>query len=196
MDILSIRVKSDCSQPRARPTSGRVADAVSGVGLSLRGEPDPARMGRSRTKRFGVAAISIALCMLALPACQSKTQGPATVPISGKISHNGQPVDNASVVFYPADGEATSKPAQGVTQTDGTFTVKTHVVKGEYKEGIEPGQYRVTVSKSSGPRPVEGGGMLPPTELLPLQFTQPQSTRLSATVTEVGDNHFEFNLDD
>jgi len=131
-------------------------------------------------------------------------------PATGKVTFNGQPVEKAEVAFIrDSTVSATSGPAPAAiatTKADGTFTL----VTGE-NEGAVPGNYKVTVQKTSrvnmkfpDPLPAEytdqidymrKNGMTP-YPLLPLQYADLSNTPLSFVV---GDdpvkNQFEIALE-
>jgi hypothetical protein len=67
---------------------------------------------------------------------------PETVNASGVVLLNGQPVENATVVFAPV--EPGTHPAKARTNKKGEFTADAFPSKG----GAVPGTYQVAVSKT------------------------------------------------
>ncbi len=67
---------------------------------------------------------------------------PATVPASGYVYLDGNPVEGAAVVFIPENIEA-GNPAQGITNARGFFELQI-----EGKKGAVPGRYIVQVVKT------------------------------------------------
>ena len=63
---------------------------------------------------------------------------PERVPVSGKVTIDGQPLTTGSVMFI----SETSRPAVGEIQQDGTFSLFTY----EANDGCIPGSYRVSIS--------------------------------------------------
>ncbi len=120
---------------------------------------------------------SAAWALAALVGCGSST----TVPVSGKISYNGQPLSSGTLMLVP-DGQGTA--ATGQIQSDGTFQFE-----------AVPGSYKVTVQVF--PDEEAGGDMgLPGMEFagdkppIPLKYADPSTTDLTAQVTDS-----ETNLD-
>lgn len=67
---------------------------------------------------------------------------PETVPVSGIVLLDGQPVEGASIVFAPADGA--KYPAKALTDRSGQFEVDAF----PSKSGAVPGKYKVMISKT------------------------------------------------
>jgi len=92
----------------------------------------------SRTWSTVIALLAVLILVVGTIGCG---QGrPKTVPVSGTVTLDGQPVDGASVTFYPASG---GRPAMGTTDAQGNFTLTTF----EKGDGAIPGTYNVTVTK-------------------------------------------------
>jgi hypothetical protein len=77
--------------------------------------------------------------------------GPATVPVTGTVTLDGEPVDGASVMFV-AEGEG--RPASGTTDGSGNFTLTTFTGG----DGALPGSYKVTVFKTAAPTEADTAG--------------------------------------
>jgi hypothetical protein len=133
---------------------------------------------------------------------------PETVAVTGKVTYNGTPVEGASVTFHaqqaagaPGQGEA-AHSAFGRTDSNGEFQLRTF----EPGDGAVPGEYRVSISKYEAAAdtgatdeenyvPPEEGEPLPtPESLLPVEYSNPQTSELTANVTREGENHFPFEL--
>jgi len=69
--------------------------------------------------------------------------GPRLVPVSGKATLDGKPVEGASVSFVPVGGNAISTAGSDVTGPDGNFTM---TYNG--RAGLAPGKYKVLISKT------------------------------------------------
>ncbi|MCA9068260.1 MAG: hypothetical protein KDA84_05020 [Planctomycetaceae bacterium] len=83
-------------------------------------------------------------CLLGLVGCGGSEEFPTT-PVSGKVTHNGQPVKGGSVTLMPvakAEGKSAGKPATGSVGDDGTFTLTTY----KDKDGAVVGKHRVSYS--------------------------------------------------
>lgn len=132
------------------------------------------------------------LLTLALTAGCGGQAGPETIPVTGSITMAGQPVPEAVVVFTPKNSDDPSVlAAQAETDADGRFQMRTYLGEDDYKAGIQPGEYAVTVTKLE----VVQDMTRQPKHLLPKKFSLPNSTPLSATVTAGGENQFDFALD-
>lgn len=63
---------------------------------------------------------------------------PPTVPVTGKVTYQGQPISNGLVTFIPSNG---SKPASGQTDKNGEFTLSTF----GREDGAVFGKHKVTI---------------------------------------------------
>jgi hypothetical protein len=145
-----------------------------------------------------LAVLTLTICAAG---CGSKPQSdrPATYPVSGTVTMNGEPVTDANVNFQLTDG---SRGASGLTDQQGTFSLTTFVAG----DGALPGEYRVAITKFEKP---PQGAQVPedhpdynpnvpsfvPRNLLPEKYANPQTSELTATVTE-GANTVKFELTD
>lgn len=133
--------------------------------------------------------LSLLTALLILVGCQSQS-GPATVGVSGTVTHKGQPVDGALVVFTPKGNTESKLAAQANTDADGNFSLQTYLGGDDYKAGIEPGEYDVSVTKLEVVQDMRSR----PKNLLPKKYSQPNTSDLEATVTVDGENEFKFDL--
>jgi hypothetical protein len=122
-----------------------------------------------------------------------------TIAASGTVTHNGQAVEGATVVFSP---EGEGRAASGLTDASGRFQLQTLTPE----DGVMPGKYQVAISKTQ----VEGGMSeeqadtskkgeptdVPVKELLPKKYKSPTTSGLTAEVTAGGKNEFTFDLKD
>jgi len=136
-----------------------------------------------------------------------------TVPVSGRVTLDGAPVDGAKVVFAPASGGGSA--ASGVTDASGNYKLTTL----DPDDGALPGSYLVMISKteqtgedaaSAAVKPgmsdeqatkaameahVAGGEAEPEfTDLLPAKYKDPAASGLKAEVTKGGQTEFNFDL--
>ena len=157
----------------------------------------------------GALAVSLVGC------AEQAGDRPKTVPVTGKITQNGQGVEGATVSFGPTSADA--KAASGLTDASGEFELTTF----ESGDGAVPGSYAVTVRKMSGAAAPASSGPPPdprtaskeeleayyaagakqaaegPAEskhLLPEKYAMAGTSGLTAEVTDGGDNNFEFEL--
>ena len=160
----------------------------------------------SRSGWLGAALVFAAVCVLG---CGGGTgEGPATVPVTGTVTLDGTPVEGATVSFSPED--KANRAATGLTDSDGRFELGT-IQPGD---GAMPGSYKVAISKTSGAaagppasqeeamkraqEQMASGGLgrrpAPVKDELPAIYKNAQTSKLTATVTQDGDNEFEFKL--
>mgnify|MGYP002625769447 CR=1 FL=1 len=59
---------------------------------------------------------------------------------------NGQPVADAQIGFHPT-GTGETKPASGMTDAQGRYTLNTYVKPGQQASGAMVGDYKVTVTQ-------------------------------------------------
>ena len=134
------------------------------------------------------------LLAFSIPGCGSGR--PKTVVVTGTVTYKGDPVEDASVVFFKDKG---APPATGQTDASGTFTLTTF----EPNDGAVPGDYVVTVAKVESAPDITDDGRLPPPpsdkpskSLIPMKYSEPKSSGLKETVDAPGPNEFSFYLTD
>ena len=114
------------------------------------------------------------LIVVTLGGCRGS--GHTYVPVTGTVKYSDGTVptgDIASITFQPASVAPDTKGASGPIKPDGTFSLTT-ITPGD---GARPGEYIVKVNVMKG---YPGGKSLV------------ADTPLKATVTEDGENHFDF----
>ena len=148
--------------------------------------------------------ISRVVMVLALGACVSGCEPladsgrPKTYPVSGTVTMNGSPVANAILSFQLADG---SGSAAGVTDSQGRYELTTFAPG----DGAVPGQYGVAITQFEKPPASTGvpddhpdyNPNLPPfvaKNLLPERYAAPDSSGLTATITEGRNEGVNFEL--
>lgn len=145
------------------------------------------------------------VCALVLTGCSGSPHDPnrpKTVPVSGTVTHNGKPVEGAAVTFMAQSAQG--RGAIGRTDEAGRFTLTTFGAN----DGAIPGEYRVkiaktvaegTLSQEEAQKLQEKGKPVPPPverDLLPVKYKKSETSTLTATVKEAGDNDFPFDLKD
>jgi hypothetical protein len=92
--------------------------------------------------RFLLPTVTLtAVAALGTAGCGSKS----AYPVEGVVLLDGTPLEGATVVFEP---EGQGQPAVSVTVADGSFRVSSTA-----GNGARAGDYRVTVTKVTGPQP-------------------------------------------
>jgi hypothetical protein len=71
---------------------------------------------------------------------------PLTI-VTGTVTYDGKPLDDATVALIPNVGDGTTKPASGTTDAQGNFTLTTTYPDGEHIAGAGEGGYMMLVSK-------------------------------------------------
>ena len=164
-------------------------------------------------------AITSSSLLIGLSAgCSGKL--PEAVPVSGTVLHEGKPLEGATVTFRnQTEGEMVAGAlALGTTDSEGKFTLQSHLGATEVADGVVPGNYRVAISKFIPPRGMseadyeekraeevkimEAEGQVPPNkqvppkvELLSAEYSNIQKTTLKATIPEGGNEDLKFELE-
>lgn len=146
---------------------------------------------------------SVAFCLALINGCggADDSNRPTRVKTSGTVTHKGQPVEGATVLFAPAEGQGHA--ATGLTDSQGRFRLTTFLAN----DGAVPGNYKVTISKfdMSTANPdleddlaiemrQDSDKIVGPTPLLPIEFSEIETTPLIKEVTTGAANEFQFDL--
>ncbi|WP_437200726.1 carboxypeptidase-like regulatory domain-containing protein [Planctomicrobium sp. SH664] len=120
----------------------------------------------------------LALAMLALTGCSQN--GPELASVSGVVTLDGSPLDQATIVFQPATGRAST----GSTDSEGKYTLKFT----SDRPGVIPGRSMVYITSQT----VDFNGNVVRKEILPARYN-----RESELAVEVADapNTFDFALE-
>lgn len=78
--------------------------------------------------------------------------GPRLVPVHGKLTLNGTPLEGATVTFAPAPTNPVITPGGASSGPAGAF-----IAKSGDQEGLAPGKYKVVVTKAA----LKGGAKVP-----------------------------------
>ena len=136
----------------------------------------------------------IMVCFLFVTGCGGGAEMPefATklIPVYGQVTGNGSPVVGAAVTFIPDENKGAV--AHAVTDEAGLFDLHTPISGAtlEQMQGAIPGKYKVIVSRILMP---DGSPIAPDTteadamaigaeETVPLQFSDPERTKLAIVV--------------
>jgi hypothetical protein len=134
--------------------------------------------------RLWMAACGWIVALAAVGCGQSET-----VEVTGTVTLNGQPAEQAEVMFNP---KAAGRFAIGVTDASGKFTLST----AKPNDGALPGEYVVTLAEyyppDKPPALPRGGGLLP--SRFPPQFGDPAKSPLTANIERGGKNDFQFDV--
>ena len=131
------------------------------------------------------------LMLVAVIGCGNSSSGPATYPVTGKVTLGGAPVAGATVFFAPV---SSGVGAAAQTEPDGSFNVKIELEMGKSsKEGLPAGDYRISIIKLEHKA---GAPSLskPPKNTLPPKYASPETSNLSASIKADGENFVELAL--
>ncbi|WP_145033520.1 carboxypeptidase-like regulatory domain-containing protein [Caulifigura coniformis] len=132
-----------------------------------------------------LVAMGMASFLLASGCSGAADEAPAVlVPATGVVKLKGQPLSGVSVSFIP-DYDTKGTGGFAATDSEGKFAVKHQ----SGKDGIEPGRYRIVLSRMmksdgspipSGESAMDHGGV----ETIPLKYTSPTTTPLQPNCTD------------
>lgn len=151
---------------------------------------------RSQLTGLGLPCLAAIVVLVLGGLCISGCGGPKNrhgrVPISGTVTLDGVPLKTGFVVFEPKSGQPTQS---GGMIADGKFEVPA-------PHGAAPGTYSVAFYSGDGEAPItkyepgtpeyEAVAMKAAGEQVPRKYNI--DTKLTAEVTEDGDNFFPFEL--
>ena len=123
--------------------------------------------------RAGVAALLVA-CLACDVGCSRR---PSLVPVSGRVTLDGKPLEFGSVMIQPVAGPA----ARGTIRPDGSFAV------GTFSPGdgaiVGPASVRVACYEQQRPgAPPPQGELALGKSLIPEKYTQFETSGITATV--------------
>ena len=150
-----------------------------------------ASKSRAASRRSLIMA-GLTLLVAAFCGC-TKSKGPATLEVTGIVTLNGTAVEGANVFFSPAgNSEASRLSSQATTDNNGKYQLRTHIGAGQFKPGIVPGKYEVTVSKLDTAS--IKNTMSPPKNLLPAKYADAKTSPFKADVVAGQANDFPLDL--
>lgn len=142
-----------------------------------------------------------ALLSLVFLGCSGSTgdpNRPKTVPVSGTVTHNGQPVDGAAIILVATSPNG--RGATGTTDAQGKITLTTF----DPGDGAIPGSYKVRISKTvleGAPTEEESAayvarGEQPPSgtlkDYLPAKYKDENTSGLTADIAEGAELKFDL----
>ena len=110
---------------------------------------------------------------------------PRTLPVTGRVLWEGQPLADAVVVFTPEKG----RPATGITNAAGQFVLSTF----KKNDGAVTGVHRISITARD---PAPGATKEPAgagRRAIPARYGDPTTSPLTGEIRQ-GPNVFEFNL--
>lgn len=121
--------------------------------------------------------------------CADEADPYGRLALSGKVTFEGQPLDQGLIDFLPAESPGGAGARARVR--DGKYSIPSH-------EGVVPGAYRVVITSaepvmSETPDGSPGHALpLPGKERIPPEFNTESQHTIEATT--YGDNHFDFTI--
>jgi hypothetical protein len=118
----------------------------------------------------------------AIVGCGGGVEHSETVPVSGTVTWNGDPLKTGRVQFVPNDPK-NGRPAVGDLDQDGNYKLMTF----QADDGAMPGSYKILVNAMTEGDPddfkTRGG-----TQILPQKYYDPNSSGLTASIEESDEN--------
>jgi hypothetical protein len=141
-------------------------------------------------RRFIVLASLVALSACSDGGPPKNTEGLQNLqPVSGTVSFQGKPTPGAVVLFHPAaDPDSYKKRIAGIVDDEGSFEMSTGVSAG-MRPGVEPGQYKVTISWAEPIDPNDRDSDMGP-DLLPVKYKDHKTSGLMVEI-EAGSNELD-----
>jgi len=104
---------------------------------------------------------------------------PNTIPVSGKVVWNAQPLTKGTVAFVPT-GTEQSFPASGEIDSKGNYRLTTF----KAGDGVMPGEYRIAVTVMEG---ADAAAKKEGTRILPEKYYRADKSGLTASI-KAGDS--------
>lgn len=126
--------------------------------------------------------IALAVTVVCISGCGSAPSGPKMVPVTGKVTFDGTPVEEGRITFRKTDGDQRAFAGE--------------IKAGSYSISTEPGRMAVVITASRlipGKFDNSNGTPEPVGEMyIPPQYNE--ATSLVAEVKDGGSNDFPFDL--
>lgn len=142
----------------------------------------------ARPQLLRVLLLGLAACITSGCGAKRDPKLPATVPVSGKVSLKGSPLEIGTITFHP-ETDSKGNPADGRLLAGGEFALSTY----QSGDGAVLGKHKVTIQI---PPRLDGEPPRPASLFLPKEYTAVESTPLTAEVKDKGDNRFEFTVEE
>ncbi|WP_437185191.1 Ig-like domain-containing protein [Planctomicrobium sp. SH668] len=144
-------------------------------------------MHRFQSKTFRAILVVGAVCIPSLTGCGGPTSGVDLIPVRGKVTLNGTPVEGAMVIFTPVGKRLSS----GKTNAEGEYVL----TYGQGESGAVAGTHAVTITTyveadKDSDDPIKNKGQA---ETIPPEYNK--NTTLSANLTDRQSSRFDFPLE-
>lgn len=147
--------------------------------------------------------LALLVATMMMVGCGEGTQDdrPARAKVTGTVTHNGSPVEGATVSLQPASGSG--QGAIGKTDASGKFTLTTYTpgdgaLPGEYKISVSKVEVTSMVSEEEALKLQEQGRPIPPAQtkqLLPQKYGNTETSGLTTTVEADQENQLDIALE-
>ncbi len=164
--------------------------------LALRGacertqfEMETRKLALPRERQCGLCSVTSglwAILLIAVAVGCGRDVGPPLIPVTGKVTINGQPASEGGVVFR--DMNHAMVQLIGAIESDGKYSIMYN-----RRLGAPPGKYRVTVLVTETKKGPDGKPTGLPRTLSNSKFSDPKKTPLEVEVKE-GAAPEAFNL--
>jgi len=131
--------------------------------------------------------LGVSALLLGVTGCTE--EGPPIFQVTGRVTHDGEPVGQGVVLFIDDQGFGTSANLRA----DGTFELASH-----HGGGIPLGEYHVAITPPDDDYDYdapEAAGSAEDFPNIPSRYQDVSTSDLTFTITE-GENHFEIELSD
>ena len=121
---------------------------------------------------------AVLVTVLSVEGCRKSSSG--MVPVHGKVSFRGSPLDKAALTLFPTAGRP----------------VQVSIVQGNYETELNPGEYVAVVDVAAELPPgfKEGDPVPKPKLVLPEQYTSRAKSQLKTTIVVNQDKAVDFEL--
>ena len=141
-------------------------------------------------------SILVLVGLALLVGCNSKSVS-GTVPVSGKVTYKGAPIEGAIITFVP---EGSGRPATATTGAGGMFSLTTvdalGAMPGKYKVIIDKVEYGAGGSSSMEAASIGNAAEGTAKRALPEKYAEAASTPLAMEVPSGGKKDIDFALVD
>lgn len=156
--------------------------------------------------KYSTIVILLLTCVLVpVTGCGSKGQLSGLVPGQGVVFYDDAPLASATISFTPVQQGGTARGASASTDENGVFQLMTL----NRNDGVQPGEYAVTVTKTEKPTPVDeetarkmmsGEIPAPPLDktvkhLINPKYADEKTSGINLTIGPKGDKKIEIRLE-
>lgn len=129
-----------------------------------------------------ISIVFVLISATTFAGCGKSIERPNTIPVSGKVTWNGDPLPMGRVQFVPSNPRQ-GRPAVGDIDQDGNYELMTF----QASDGVIPGSYKIFVDarKEGDPNDLKTKGGIP---VLPQKYYDANKSGLTALIEESDEN--------